>query len=415
MSSASTVAGVLMWGRQVGAVAADAEGRVSFEYDPAFRAAGLELSPLHLPLAESRRATAGPDGLPGLLADCLPDRFGTAVIARHFAAGGHGWETLNPVRKLLLIGHRTLGALEFEPAEGPGAEGDSPATLDIPALLTEARSIADGTARPIPELMRAGVSAGGDGPKVLVLRDAVTGALRSGAATPRAGEEHWILKLDGVGDPGAPDFEPRQFSRIEHAYTLMARATGIAVAETLLLEEGLRTHLLVRRFDRTAEGRLHMHSLAGLQHIDRAEPGSYSYEGLLRTVQALRLDYTALEEAWRRAVFNLAAFNQNDHPRSFWFLMDAAGRWSLAPACGVTFARGTPATTRHQLTLNGKREKFTRQDLLDVGKRLRLRKSGADVIDQVRAALDRWPEFAAAAGLPRERIAGIGEAFRPLG
>jgi serine/threonine-protein kinase HipA len=242
--------------------------------------------------------------------------------------------------------------------------------------------------------------------------------VRSGFAAPAAGEEPWLVKFDGVGELDAPDFTARPYNRIEYAYGRLARDAGIEMPEMELLEmpDGL-AHFAVRRFDRAGERRLHMHSLGGLMHVDYNTPGAFSYEQYFRSVQSIVPPaevYASVEDAFRRAVFNIAAVNQDDHVKNFGFLMDEQGAWRLSPAFDLTFARGANYTRRHQMSLNGKRDDFTRTDILAVGRRLRLARDGADIIDQVRAALARWPQYAAEAGVPKTRIAEIAEAHRQL-
>jgi serine/threonine-protein kinase HipA len=266
----------------------------------------------------------------------------------------------------------------------------------------------------VPEMMRMGTSAGGARPKALVLWNRSTNEVRSGFAVPREGDEAWMLKFDGVGELDAPDPHPQPYTRIEYAYTLMARAAGLTTTEVALLPDRRLHHLLVRRFDRDAAGRLHYHSLGGLDHSDYNAPGTYSYEQYLLVCRDLGLTPAELDEAFRRAVFNVAAVNQDDHVKNFGFLMDRAGRWSLAPAFDLTFARGAGFTRRHQMTLHGRTGDFTRDDLLALGRSLGVRKDGALVIDQVLQAVGDWPRFAKDAAVPQDRVHAIGAAHRHI-
>jgi serine/threonine-protein kinase HipA len=421
MAEAVAYAEVRLWGEFVGAAAETEDGQVAFEYDPSFRDLGLEISPLELPLS-----TQGPvtfpelarldafEGLPGLLADALPDRFGNAVIKRYFAGKGRPEDALRPVQKLLYIGDRAMGALEFRPplAVRRPAERES---LEVAELVRQARLVIEGDPEvSIPEMMRVGASAGGARPKALILWNRQANQVRSGFARQRAGDEHWIIKFDAVGELGQPDDRPKPFNRIEYAYSRLAAAAGIEMAETELFEEGGNGHFLTKRFDRDGEGRLHLHSLGGLQHVDFNQPGAYSYEQFLRTILTLGLDYPELEQAYRRAVFNIVAVNQDDHVKNVSFLMDRQGRWRLAPAYDLTFAKGQGYTRLHQMALNDKRDEFTREDLLELGAKMDIRRSGQEVIDEVVEAVSGWPKAAAAARVPRERIESIGRELRLL-
>jgi serine/threonine-protein kinase HipA len=416
------LAAVHLWGHFAGGVAESDDGVVTFEYDPEFARTGLEISPLKLPLAVRGPVTfpelariASFQGLPGVLADALPDRFGNAVIRAYFEQRGRPEAALSPVQRLLYIGGRAMGALEFRPPTGVSraAERES---LEVADLVAQARRIVEGsTDVAVPEIMRVGASAGGLRPKAVILWNRAAGVVRSAFAPPRPGDEPWIVKFDGVGEPDAPDPMPRPFGRIEYAYAVMARAAGLDVPETHLLRERRLAHFMVRRFDRTPDhGRLHLHTLGGMQHADYDAPGTFSYEQLLRTVLALGLGYPALEEAFRRMVFNVAAVNQDDHVKNVAFLMTPEGRWSLAPAYDLTFARGHGFTRYHQMTIAGTREGITRADLLAVGARFSIRKDGAEVIERVASALDRWPAAAREAGVPKKLVSEIGALHRRL-
>lgn len=409
---------ITLWGHTVGAVAEDPAGQVVFQYHPAFRLSGLEISPRHLPLSLTAPVTFPTlrhleafMGLPGVLADGLPDSFGSALIRQYFAREGTPEKADRPIQRLLYVGRRAMGALEFLPAldVGPAVEE----IIQLRHLVDEARIVVQGKSEvAVPEMMRMGTSAGGARPKALVLWNRNTNEVRSGFATPRAGDESWMLKFDGVGELDAPNPRPQPYTRIEYAYTQMARAAGLTTVDVELLPDRRLHHLLVRRFDRDEAGRLHYHSLGGLDHVDYNAPGAYSYEQYLLVCRELGLGPAELDEAFRRAVFNIAAVNQDDHVKNFGFLMDRLGRWSLAPAFDLTYAQGAGFTRRHQMTLNGKTDGFTRDDLLALGRSLGVRKDGALVVDQVCEAVRDWPGFATAAAVPADRMRAIGAAHR---
>jgi serine/threonine-protein kinase HipA len=417
------VARVRVWGHDVGAVAESPGGDVTFEYDPAFARSGLELSPLHLPLATSgpiafpelRRSEVFA-GLPGLLADALPDTFGNAVIRRYFTDRGTPEAALSPVQKLLYIGDRAMGALEFSPpTEGRGRVIEEP--LELRRLVDEARRVVDGDASvAVPEIMQVGASAGGARAKALILWNPRTRMIRSAYAKPRAGEEHWLLKFDGItgglgGPVAAKERAPGPFGRIELAYSRMARAAGLEVPDSYLLREGDFAHFMSRRFDRDAGDRMHLHSLGGLQHVDYNLRGAFSYEGYLRTIQALRLGQAAIDEGYRRMVFNCAAANFDDHVKNLAFLMSRGGEWRLSPAFDVTFAKGGPWTRTHQMLVAGKDDGVTREDLLGIGRDFGVTDDGATMITAVARALDTWETEAAAAGVPAEWVSRIRSEF----
>ena len=422
MAERVAIAEVRLWDQLVGAVAEEANGVITFEYSPDFVGQGLEISPFKLPLS-----TTGPvtfpelarleafGGLPGILADALPDRFGNAVIQRYFANRGEPERALSPVQRLLYVGERAMGALEFRPAIRLPQTPAVREPLEVASLVAQARRIIEGaTDVALPEIMRVGASAGGAKPKALILWNRVTGIVRSGFAKPRPGDEQWIIKFDGVGQLDAPDPKPQPYNRIESAYAEIAKAAGVATPETALLEERRLAHFMVRRFARVGKSRLHMHTLGGMQHVDYNQPGLFSYEQYLRTALQLNLGYPAIEEAFRRAVFNVAMVNQDDHVKNFAFLMDRAGAWALAPAYDLTYAKGHGFTRTHQMTLGGKAERITKKDLLGLATQMGIKHNGGHVVQQVVEARERWRRSAEEAGVPRGLTNRIASEFPRL-
>ena len=420
MADYRVAAEVTLWGERVGVVAEDGDGTVVFEYSPAWIARGLEISPRHLPLSRrgpvtfpALRRIESFQGLPGVLADALPDRFGNAVIAAYFARAGRPDDALSPVQRLLYVGHRAMGALEFEPALGLPVTPAVEEALQVQRLVAEARQVVGGDVKvALPEIMQLGASAGGARPTAVILWDEKKGSVRSGFAAPRKGEEPWIIKFDGVGELAHPDPAPQPFNRIEYAYSRMARAAGIETAEVRLLEERRLAHLLSRRFDRADTARLHLHSLGGLDHADYDAPGTYSYEQYLQVILDLGLPPAAVDEGYRRAVFNVLAVNQDDHVKNFAFLMDREGRWRLSPAYDLTYAHGSGYTRRHQLSLNGKRDGIGREDLLALGGRYGVKGDGRAIIAQVADAVGEWEKYAREAKVPKERVLEIAKEIR---
>ncbi len=421
MAETAVWAEIWLWDTWVGAVAEAEDGQVTFEYNPEFRKQGLEISPLMLPLSREGAVTFPElhrveafQGLPGVLADALPDRFGNAVIRKYFSDRGTPEAAMRPVQKLLYIGERAMGALEFRPAIKirRTAERES---LEIAELVEQARVVIEG--RPdvsIPEMMRVGASAGGARAKALILWNRAADEVRSAFATPRQGDEHWMVKFDGVGELGEPDATPKPFNRIEFVYSRLARDAGITMPETRLFQEREHGHLMVKRFDRSETQRLHLHSLGGIHHIDFNTPGLFSYEQFLRTILSLGLDYRTMEEAYRRSVFNIVAVNQDDHVKNIGFLMDRQGTWQLSPAYDLTYARGTGYTRRHQMSLNRKRDDFIRDDLLVLGKKMGIKRGGEYVIDEVIESMSNWKEYAREAMVPSGTIESIQKQFRLL-
>ena len=427
------IATVRLWGRTIGAVSLTAERDVAaFQYDPAFAASGIELAPLVMPLSE--RVYEFPalpresfHGLPGLLADSLPDKFGNALINAWLATQGRSAASFSAVERLCYTGARGMGALEFVPALGPKPRKAS--KIEIDALVQLASEVLShrnalqatfaGAAREkaLKEILQVGTSAGGARAKAVIAWNRETHEVRSGQLAAGDGFEYWLLKFDGVaGNQDKEVQDPKGYGAIEYAYHLMARAAGITMSECRLLEENGRRHFMTRRFDRLAGGeKLHMQSLGALGHFDFNQAGAYGYEQALLTIRQLELPMAAVEEQFRRMAFNLVARNQDDHVKNIAFLMDKQGQWSLAPAFDVTYSC-SPAgawTATHQMTMNGKRDNFTRRDFEACAKNALMKRGrAATILREVRAAVECWPEFAAVASVPDEWRDGIRASHR---
>jgi serine/threonine-protein kinase HipA len=426
----STLAEVKLWGESVGAVSLrDGDEVATFEYLPVFAAAGTEVAPLTMPLGASgpfrfpELAQRTFKGLPGLLADSLPDRYGNALIDSWLKRQGRAPDSFDAVERLCYVGRRGMGALEFEPSLGPDPTPSH--RIDVGALAELAATVLSerdrlrtelGQDGALDEILRVGSSAGGARAKALIALDPRTNEVRSGQLDARSGFEHWILKFDGVGDSSREVGAPDGYGAIELAYSRMAKAAGIEMSECRLLEENGRRHFMTRRFDRLADGsKLHMQSLGAIAHLDFNQPGANSYEQALMTIRRLGLPMAAIEEQFRRMAFNVVARNQDDHVKNIAFLMDRDGRWRLSPAFDLVYAFNPSGswTARHQMSLNGKLDRFTVEDFREVGRTASMKRGRAEeiltrVIDAVRA----WPALAGEAGVEEVRVERIGATHR---
>lgn len=417
------IAEVKLWGRTIGAVSLD-EGRevAAFEYDADFARSGIELSPLVMPLSE--RVYEFPalprntfHGLPGLLADSLPDTFGNTLIDAWLATQGRTPESFNAVERLCYTGSRGMGALEFAPVMGPKARKAS--RLEVDALVKLAGEVLEhrgdlqghfhgaGKEQALRDILSVGTSAGGARAKAVIAWSRATNEVRSGQIAAGEGFGYWLLKFDGVtGNKDKELEDPKGYGAIEYAYHLMAKAAGITMSECRLLEENGRRHFMTRRFDRLAGGaKLHMQSLCALAHFDFNQAGAYSYEQALLTFRQLELPMAAVEEQFRRMVFNIVARNQDDHVKNIAFLMNQQGEWSLAPAFDVTYNYNPSGTwtAKHQMTLNAKRDGFVLADFEACAKAALMKRGrAATIIHEVQTAVKRWPEFAAEVKLSHE-------------
>jgi serine/threonine-protein kinase HipA len=427
------IAKVQLWGRTIGAVSQEADrDYASFQYDAEFAQSGIELSPLTMPLRERvyefpalPRATFY--GLPGLLADSLPDKFGNALIDAWLATQGRTPESFSAVERLCYTGTRGMGALEFAPMLGPRPR--KAAEIEIDALVRLASEVLThrgdlqatfaGAERQkaLGDILRVGTSAGGARAKAVIAWNRTTNEVRSGQIAAGEDFEYWLLKFDGVsGNKDRELDDPQGYGAIEYAYHLMARAAGIAMSECRLLEENGRRHFMTRRCDRLAGGaKLHMQSLGALAHFDFNSAGAHAYEQAVLAIRQLGLPMAASEEQFRRMAFNIVARNQDDHVKNIAFLMNKQGQWSLAPAFDVIYSYNPAGawTAAHQMTLNGKRDGFTREDF-EAGAKAALMKRGraGAILEEVRAAVVRWPEFAAEAKVPEDTATKIGKTHR---
>jgi serine/threonine-protein kinase HipA len=366
-------------------------------------------------------------GLPGLLADSLPDKFGNALIDAWLATRGRTPESFNAVERLCYTGTRGMGALEFVPSLGP--KPGKVARIEVGALVRLAAEVlthrgdlqghfhAAGKEKALRDILRVGTSAGGARAKAVIAWNPGTNEVRSGQIAAGEGFEYWLLKFDGVAGNKDKEMEdPKGYGAIEFAYHLMAKAAGIAMSECRLLEENGRRHFMTRRFDRLVGGeKLHMQSLGGLAHFDFNQPGAYSYEQALLTIRQLKLPMAAVEEQFRRMVFNVVARNQDDHVKNIAFLMNKQGEWSLAPAFDMTYSDNPSGswTGTHQMTLNGKRDGFRRGDFEACAKSALMKRGrAAKIVEEVTAAVKRWPEFAAKAKLSEQWLRKIQKQHR---
>ena len=415
-----STATVNLWGTPVGYVSMDSSERFArFEYDPDFAEFGIELAPLKMPV-RANRIYQFPDldprsfhGLPGLLADSLPDKYGNRLINVWLTQTGRKPETFNAVDRLCYTGRRGMGALEFEPSTGTDAAKDqqvemqqlielaSMAFADKEALDT--KFAAGEEEKALLDILSVGTSAGGARAKAVIAFNPETSQVRSGQLDLAEGFEPWLIKFDGVafsGDWGVAD--PAGYGLLEYSYYLLAKECGIDMMESRILSENGRNHFMTRRFDRDEAGRKKfIQTFAALQHFDYYESGAYSYEQLIMTMRELDMPQTSIEEQFRRIVFNIVGCNQDDHVKNFAFMMDRQGKWDIAPAYDLCHSEGSDFTRFHQLSLNGKTTGFTRDDLKAFARYASLPRGREKIIlEQTVEAFAGWKTKAEELGIP---------------
>ena len=410
------VAEIKIWGESVGAVRWDESLHLGyFQYDPKFIQKGLDLSPIKMPISQGSQIYSFPElkkttnetedtfkGLPGLLADMLPDKYGNRLINTWLAQQGRAENSMNPVEKLCFIGTRGMGALEFEPAQIKESARNFSFELDglvelAKKMLNEREAflanLSKDEEKAMMEILKIGTSAGGARPKVVIAYNTKTGEVKSGQGNVPKGFEHWLLKLDGVSE--VQFGESSGWGRVEYAYFLMAKDCKIEISECRLLEENGRAHFMTKRFDREGNIKHHIQSLCGLQHYDFNDMFSYSYEQVFQTMRLLRLTYPEAEQMFRRMVFNVLATNYDDHTKNFSFILKKDDKWRLAPAYDLCFSYDPTNhwVSNQTLSINGKRLGITKEDLMTLAKNNNI-KNANKIIDEINYVVKSWNKYA---------------------
>lgn len=415
------VAKARLFGQNIGTFSWDDAYRVArFEYDKDFLGRGIEPSPLMMPVQEGRIYSFGSlnrdtfNGLPGMLADSLPDTYGRALFDRWLALTGR--TSGNPVESLCFLGQRCMGALEFEPATGPASDGDM--RFEIDSLVDVARdalskkedfgvNLEDDRKAAIAEILRLGTSAGGQRAKAIIAYNKETGEVRSGQINAPEGFDYYLIKLDGVSaETGFRETE--NYGRLEYSFSELVKKCGIEMTGCSLIEENGRAHFLTRRFDRENGRKIHMQTLCGIAHYDFRLRKGYSYEQAFNVMRRLRLPYSQAQEMFRRMVFNVVVRNQDDHTKNISFLMDPNGKWRLSPAYDMGFAYNPAGawTATHQMSINGKFDDLTRNDLIEFAAANNI-KNAPEIIDQICETASGWPELAKECGVPQTMINAV--------
>lgn len=414
------VAQVNLYGQVMGYVRWDNQyDRALFEYDADFVRKGIEPSPLQMPTREGRVYSFGDlnretfKGLPGLLADSLPDTYGRALFDKWLSLMGR--TSSNAIETLCFMGKRCMGAMEFEPAIEMSSRD---MRIEMDTLVEVAREalseksqfsthLSEDKKAAIADILRLGTSAGGQRAKAIIAYNSQTQEIRSGQVEAPDGFEHYLIKLDGVS--ATTGFrETENYGRLEYSFYRLARACGINMMDCTLLEENGRAHFMTKRFDRMNGHKVHMQTLCGLAHYDFRQQHAYSYEQAFDVMRGLRLSYAEAQEMFRRMVFNVVVRNQDDHTKNISFLMNEQGHWYLSPAYDMGYAYNPKGnwTATHQMSVNGKFDNITRQDLMTCATNNNI-KNAAEIIDQVCDVAAHWLTIARECGVPQTMIDGI--------
>jgi serine/threonine-protein kinase HipA len=421
---------VKIWDELVGAVAWDEKNSVAaFEYDNKFKKLNWDLAPLKMPITSSRKIFSFAElrknknasfdtfkGLPGLLADVLPDKYGNQLINIWLAQQGRPQDTMNPIEMLCFIGSRGMGALTFEPSTIK--DNQKAFVLEVGSLVDIAQKILSSRAsfstnlqqeeeKAIIDILKIGTSAGGARPKAVIAYNKKTGEVKSGQTNAPKGFEHWLIKLDGVSDVQLGS--SKGYGRVEMAYYNMATACGINMMPSRLLEENGRAHFMTKRFDRGGNDvKFHIQTFCALQHFDYNEVNSFSYEQLFQTMRELSLSYADAEQMFRRMVFNVISRNCDDHTKNFAFRLKKEGKWELAPAYDLCHAYrpNHQWVSQHALSIKGKRKDINKSDLLVIGNSIHCKRA-AEIVDEIESIVMNWDRFASEVGVSKELIEAI--------
>jgi len=430
------LAAIYLWGDLVGALAYDPKSKIStFEYSSSWLRQGFDIAPLRMPLSSQKFQFPNLDsetyrGLPALFADTLPDDFGNAVINAWLTRNGRDVESFTSIERLLYTANRGMGALEFEPAIENTTNSNE--QIELNSLIEMAQNIFDQRANlssnwqlqqennnAMSALFQVGTSAGGARAKALVAVNAERTQLRSGQVDAPDGYEQYLLKFDGVEEHKIKSEvfgDPKGFGRMEYAYYLMAVDTGINMSPSELLIDGSRAHFMTKRFDRVGNKKLHYVSLCAMDHADYKKPGTYSYEQLLSIARQLKLPRKDAIEIYRRMVFNVVARNHDDHTKNFGFLLTSKdSSWRLSPAFDLAYSykKDSPWVNEHQMSLNSKRDNFTREDLLSVGTLIgNFKQESNKIIDEVISVVSKWQDYANRADVFEALNHEIGQSHR---
>ena len=412
----NNTAEVILWGTRIGIIHQDiSKAYTSFEYDENFVNSGIELSPLRMPLSKNiyEFPTLLGDpfyGMPGLVADSLPDRFGNAVIEQWLTSLGKSLSDFTAIDRLCYTGKRGMGALEYVPASTDIKDIDE--NINVREMVKFASDILSNRdnislkandSLTYSQLVQVGSSAGGARAKALIAWNEATNEIRSGQMQLGAGYDYWLMKFDNVSKNGDHGLEDKpEYTLIEYAYYLMARACGITMNECRIYNSEGDSHFMTKRFDRENGKKLHMQSLGALAHISYQEPGVCGYELAAMYMKEIGLSYKEIEQFYRRMVFNCLAVNQDDHVKNISFIMDRSGKWMLSPAYDITFSYN-PSNKwlrAHQMNINGKTTKIELFDLLEAGAKMGIKERRCkDIINEIGIKVSGFKSFAEQVGI----------------
>jgi len=373
--------------------------RIYFEYDVDFLQSGLEISPIKLPLKPGVTVCEDNvfEGLFGVFNDSLPDGWGRLLLDRQMRRHGIVPELLTPLDRLTHVGQHGMGALVYEPDVSEHV--DSKPDISLDHLAEETVQVLEGEAEDvIDELLELSGSSAGARPKVMVGVSPIDSRIIHGSHKLPRGFSPWMIKFASSSDP-------KDIGSIEYGYSLMAHAAGVEIMSTHLFpaKKG-HGYFGVQRFDRQEDARLHMHTVSGLLHADHRLP-SLDYESVLRLGLTITRNARQVEKLFRLTAFNVFAHNRDDHAKNIAFLLNG-NQWLVAPAYDLSFSSGPGG--EHSTTVMGEGKTPATEHLKKLAEKFSIANAGA-IIDQIRAAITDWPEFADKANVSKASKEMIGK------
>lgn len=422
----NTTVEIFLWGKRIGILHQEVNKPYAiFEYDKEFINSNIQVFPLKMRLSKNiyqfPLLTDAPFyGLPGLVSDSLPDKFGNELIENWLASQGKSINEFTALDRLCYIGTRGMGALEYKPSTTDIM--DSNEIINVKKMVEFASDILNkrqsiilnvGEQLTYSQFIQVGTSAGGARAKAIIAWNKKTNEVRSGQVLFNDDFDYWLMKFDNVSNNGDYGLEDdSQYTLVEYAYYLMAIDAGINMNECRIFKDGKYNHFMTKRFDRVNGKKMHMLSLGAMAHINYNNPGECSYEYAAQCMKEIGLSAIEIQQFFRRMVFNVLAINQDDHVKNISFLMDREGKWSLSPAYDLTFSYNpnNKWLRQHQMSINNKLDNITIDDLLEAGNNMEIKKSIClNIIEEVRKVVNSFETYAIKAGVSDKRIKEIKE------
>ena len=358
------------------------DSKIYFEYDNEFLKSNLEISPFKMPLHSGLQNFDRFlfEGLPGVFYDSLPDGWGRLLLDRSLRTQGILLNEISPLDRLAYVGETGMGALIYRPARDTDNEES---TINLNHLANQTQSVLRGKSEDVlQELIALNGSSAGARPKALIGVNFNNNKIIHDIGSKNLAYEPWLVKFSNREDG-------RDAGAIEYVYSLMAKQAGLTMTNTHLFPAQENAGFFAtKRFDRNGQNRFHTHSACGLLHSDFRTP-SLDYEELLALTNIVTRDMREVIKMYQLAVFNVLAYNRDDHTKNFSFLMDKTGKWKLSPAYDLTFSSGPNGEQSTMVMGEGKNPTINHLKKLAIQAKIKPTQSD-EIISQTQQALSQW-------------------------